>query len=116
MAEERSALHAYNYLDEQHHAGPIHHTYQLSSHESTIESLSQAATYWFNVVCALEAHLEYGPVDEEDTASEHDLQAPIGHVLEQRERVWSIGLAVLQEQVQALAWSSSIEKIGRAHV
>ena len=110
LAEERDALHAYNRLDE-HQAGAMYHAHRLNRYEYILESLSLAATHWFNAACALGEDLEQGPWDgEENTTIEQDLQTLIGQAFTQRERVWSIALAVLHEQVQDYqAWNGSIE-------
>lgn len=101
IAEEREALHAYNRLDKPQHTGQVHQTYQLNRHEYILAALYKAATHWFNTACALEVYLEHGSIDEEGTTLEQDLHTLIGHVLEERERVWYITLAIIREQVQS---------------
>ena len=101
IAEEREALHAYNRLDKPQHTGQVHQAYQLNRHEYILAALYKAATHWFNTACALEAYLECGSIDEAGTTLEQDLYPLIGDVLEQRERVWCITLAIIREQVRS---------------
>jgi hypothetical protein len=71
-----------------------------SLHQEILAHLTEAVTHWFEAACALSTEAQMSPTTSQVTGQPpHDLEALIGSTLVQRERVWTISLALLTEQV-----------------
>ncbi|MGH2495092.1 MAG: hypothetical protein ACRDIV_10355 [Ktedonobacteraceae bacterium] len=112
LADEREALHNLNWLapvwpqscQRTSAADPASFTLFVTQ-EAIIESLSRAATHWFEAARALVEQAGQPPSSEHDEQTESpalELETLIGYTLSQRVRVWAIAHSLLGEQMQRL--------------